>query len=125
MKRAPAAALATLLVLAGCTDLGLEGNIPLEEARHEPPADLVAAVHGRASAEDGDVVMAGRLWVPWGLPVDGELMDLRPVGSVHGVTLYARSWDRPPFDALFARQGVQWQGHAPVFTGTGANRYRD
>lgn len=117
MKRA--SAVLTLAVLAGCTDLGLEGNVPLEQARHAPPAELVAAVHGQAADAAEGVVMAGRLWVPWGLPVAGDRLELRPVGSVHGVTLHARAWDRPPFDALFAREAGEWQGHAPVIGGGG------
>ena len=116
MKRA--LAVLTLTALAGCTDLGLEGNVPLEEARHAPLSELVAAVHGQPDADEA-LVMAGQLWVPWGLPVPGDRLELRPIGSVRGVTLHARAWDRAPFDALFAPEAGEWQGHAPVIGGGG------
>lgn len=106
------------LLLAGCTT-GLDGAPPLEEAAHKTPPDLVAAVHARPVDTGEDVVVDGRLWVPWGKPTSSTPDDLRPVGSANGLTVYARSWDRSPYEALFAREGGTWQGYAPVLGQTG------
>lgn len=119
MTRASTILLAALL-LSGCSNMGLDaGPIPLEEARHAPPPELVAAVHARPADADETLVMDGRLWVPWGLPVTYEPATLRPVGSTHGITVYAYAWDRPPFDALFVPDGEKWQGHAVVIGRSG------
>lgn len=114
MKRARAVALAVPLVLAGCRDLGLEGNQPLETWETGALSELVASVHDhRAAAEP--VIVDGRLWVPWDRPQPLEADRLRPVGSYQGVTLHVRSWDRSPFDDVFAETVAgEWQGHAPV-----------
>lgn len=115
MKRARAAALAVPLVLAGCQDLGLEGNHPVQEAAQAAPSELVVAVRARPDAEVATVIVDGRLWVPWGRPEPLDPDGLRPVGSYQGATLYVRSWDRSPFDAVFAETVAgEWQGHAPV-----------
>lgn len=117
MRRAPTAALVALLAV-GCTDLGLEGNIPLEEAERKPPSELVAAVFGPTDAPAGELIADGRLWVPWGRPGAFDDADLRPVGSTHGLTVHARAWDRPPYDALFVpTDHAGWQGYAPVIGG--------
>lgn len=116
MKPVPTAiALAIVVALAGCKDMGLEGNIPLQEAEQMAPPDLVAAVHAPVREAPEPAILDGRVWVPWGLPRYMDAGDLRPVGSVHGVTLYTYSWDRAPYDALFSTTGLgEWQGHAPV-----------
>lgn len=115
MKRGRTAALAIPLVLAGCQDLGLEDNLPLQVAEHAAPSELVTAVHARATAEGEPVIVDGRLWVPWGRPEPLDPDRLRPVGSFQGETLYVRAWDRSPFDHVFAETVAgRWQGHAPV-----------
>lgn len=120
MTRAPAILLAALL-LTGCSNMGLDaGPIPLEEARQAPPPELVAAVHARPADADRTLVVDGRLWVPWGLPATYERAALRPVGSARGITVYAHSWDRSPFDALFAPADDAWQGYAAVIGDAGA-----
>ncbi|MGK7310748.1 MAG: hypothetical protein ACN0LA_00780 [Candidatus Longimicrobiales bacterium M2_2A_002] len=119
MTRAATILLAALL-LSGCSNMGLDaGPIPLEEARHAPPPELVAAVHARPADADATLVMDGRLWVTWGLPATYERATLRPVGSTHGVTVYAYSWDRPPLDELFVPAGEKWQGYAVVIGRSG------
>ena len=118
MKRATLAL--TALLVAGCgPDLGLEGTVPLEEARQAPPSELVAMVHAPPPVADEQIVVNGRLWVPWGLPVEMASDALRSVGSAHGTTVHARWWDRSPYDALFARHDGAWQGYAPVFGRSG------
>ncbi|MFW5947119.1 MAG: hypothetical protein ACOCUW_01390 [Gemmatimonadota bacterium] len=110
----PIAAIALVLALAGC-DTGLEGNVPLQEAEHGAPLPLVAEVHARPEAPAGEVIMDGRLWVPWGRPAEQDDGGLRSVGSSHGATVFARAWDRAPYDALFLRTDAgAWQGYAPV-----------
>lgn len=119
MTRASTILLAALL-LSGCSNMGLDaGPIPLEEARHAPPPELVAAVHAEPAEADETLVMGGRLWVPWGRPATYERTALRPVGSTHGVTVYAHAWDRSPLDALFVPAGEKWQGYAVVIGQSG------
>lgn len=123
MKRASTAiVLATIVALTGCRDMGLEGNVPLQEAEQMAPPDLVAAVHGPAQDTAEPVILDGRTWVPWGEPQAMSAGALRPVGSVHGTTVYVRSWDRSPYDALFTATGDgAWQGHAPVIGQSGGS----
>lgn len=115
------AAFALVTALAGCQDAGLEGNVPLEEAMNRPPSDLVAAVHAPAPTADGQLVVDGRLWVPTGTPLDLDAAGLRAVGSASGRTVHARTWDRPPYDALFTPVAPDaWQEWAPVIGRSGA-----
>lgn len=112
--------LSSAFLLAGCSNMGLdEGPIPLEEAMHAPPTELVVAVHSVPADADAEIVMDGRLWVPWGLPSERDRATLRPVGSTHGVTVFAYSWDRSPFDAVFTPGDDGWQGHAPIIGRSG------
>lgn len=132
MKRTGTIAAFTLVTaLAGCQDAGLEGNVPLEEAMNRPPSDLVAAVHAPAGTEDGQLVVDGRLWVPSGTPRSLDAAGLRAVGSASGRTVHARTWDRPPYDALFTPAADDtagaatsapdaWQEWAPVIGRSGA-----
>lgn len=119
------------LALVACRDLGLEDNVPLEEAMQQPPLDLVAAVHAPADGPE-PLIIDGRLWRPSGVPITTGTGELRPVGSAGGTTVYARSWDRPPYDEVFARidpagpdagtadDDGPWQPFAPVLGRSGA-----
>ena len=119
MKRVPVALLMTIS-LAGCTNLGLDGAPPLDEARSAPAPELVAEVHARPGSGT-EIVIDGTLWVPWGAPGEHDGTGLRAVGSTHGLTVYARGWDRAPFDALFAAEpSGAWQEYAPVIDGGSA-----
>jgi hypothetical protein len=128
MKRTTTLALAGALALAGCRDMGLEGNVPLAEAEQMPPSELVAAVHpARGAAEGHELILEGALWVPSGGPGALSSDALRPVGAAQGRTVYARTWDRPPYDELFTRvEGAagepgaaegDWQSYLPVIGG--------
>ena len=119
MKRALIPLLAGLLV-SGCGYLGLDDLAPLDEAERMAPTDLVAAVHAPPADAGAELVMAGQLWVPWGRATDRAERGIRPVGSTHGTTVYAHSWDRAPFDALFVATDGRWQGYAPVIGRPGA-----
>lgn len=126
--------LALATTLTGCLDLGLEGNVPLEEAVDRPASDLVTAVYGPAG-QSQQLVADGRLWVPAGLPQGRSGAGLRAVGAANGRTVFARSWDDAPYDALFTeltsdgasedigagpRADAEWQGWVPVSGRTGA-----
>ena len=101
MKRITIAALGLVVgSTAGCVDMGLGGNVPLEEAEDRPPTELVAAVHRPTEAVSERIIVDGRLWVPSGMPLTAEASDLQAVGSADGRTVYARRWDRAPYDAL-------------------------
>ena len=119
MKRVSTIALLTL-VLPACANLGLDELAPLDEAEHMAPSELVATVHAVPPSADREIVVDGRLWVPWGMPAEMDPAELRPVGSAHGTTVYAHAWDRSPYDALFVPQDGEWQRHAPVIGGAGA-----
>ena len=103
MKRRTTALLFGILAMAGCQDMGLEYNLPLEEATDRPPMALVAAVMAPAATADRQLIVDGTLWVPSGLPLALDQQEVQPVGSSGGETVYARSWDRPPYDELFTR----------------------
>lgn len=104
MKRNTIAALGLVAAAtAGCMDMGLEGNIPLEEAQARETSELVAAVRRPTGAAPIRFIVDGRLWVPSGLPLTLAMSELRAVGSGDGQTVYARHWDQAPFDALFVR----------------------
>ncbi|HUG40203.1 MAG TPA: hypothetical protein VMM12_06955 [Longimicrobiales bacterium] len=102
MTRITIAALALVAgATAGCRDMGLDGNIPLEEARARETSELVAATMRPRAAPAQRLVVDGRLWVPFGLPLTLDASDLRAVGSADGQTVHARRWDQAPYDALF------------------------
>lgn len=104
MKRITMAALGLVVgTTSGCIDMGLDGNIPLEEAQDRAPRALVAAVYRPVEAVPARVIVEGRLWVPSGLPLTLDASQLRTIGSAGGVAVHARSWDTPPFDALYVR----------------------
>ncbi len=117
MKRALVALLT--LALPACGSIGLDQVRPLEEATHAPPPELVAEVHALPPTADAEVIVDGRLWVPWGAPTEMDAAELRSVGSAHGMTVYARAWDRSPLDELFARHDGEWQRYAPVIGRSG------
>jgi hypothetical protein len=131
MKRTTILALVALAA-AGCVDLGLEGNIPEEEATVAPPSPLVAAVTATAGHEA--LIVDGRQWIPAGHPMAMGIQELVPVGSAMGSTVYARSWDSRPYDELFTRietvrqplelEAREWQRHVPVLGGAGAGAIR-
>lgn len=105
MKRMTIAVLGLVAgTVAGCKDMGLPGNVPLEEAQDRPPSALVAAVLAPVEAVNARIVVDGRLWVPSGQPLTVQESDLRAVGSATGRTVHARRWDASPYDALFVRE---------------------
>ncbi len=113
MKRCFALSL-VVLALAGCRDIGLDGNLPLAEAEHKTPRPLVAEVHAPPSNHAG-VILDGTRWLDTGLPVEIPARYLRQVGVGHGHPLYALRWDEPPFDRIYARVAAdRWQPHDPV-----------
>lgn len=128
MKRTAMTALMGAVVLVGCQDMGLPGNIPLEEAEQKPAPALAAAAHpAEGTTEAPKLVLDGTLWVPSGVPGTISEDALRPVGATQGRTVYARSWDRSPYGELFTRveagqatgSGAQadWQSYLPVIGG--------
>ena len=134
MKRITIAALGLVVgATTGCVDMGLEGNVALEEAQDRPPRDLVAAIYRPTETVSQRVIVEGRLYVPSGLPLTADQGDLRPVGSAAGGTVYARKWDSAPYDAVYmelpARATApsvtallnrgQWQELRPVTGRTG------
>lgn len=139
MKRIATLTCAALTVtVVGCVDLGLEGNVPVEESRAAQHSELVSAVYAPADPADPPIVVDGRLWVPTGRTITMSADALRPVGSSGGRTVYARPWDERPYGALFvsvprppaeaartAREAMdagqdQWQAYGPVTGRAGA-----
>lgn len=126
------------LVLGGCRDLGLPGNVPDEESRVQPPPDLVRDVIAQDREPAVRLVVDGRLWVPTGRPAPHAADALRPVGSAAGQTVYARSWDERPYQAIFTQVEMpalelaatpreamdagrqHWQEYAPVIGQSGS-----
>lgn len=115
MKRITIAVLGLVVgSVTGCIDMGLDGNIPLEEAEDRPPLDLVAAVYNPTESVSQRVIVDGRLWIPSGLPLTVARTDLRAVGTADGRTVYARSWDRPPYGALVMELPTEPRAMTPV-----------
>jgi hypothetical protein len=113
-RRRLVACAAVPCVLGACQDLGLPGNIPVEEARARTPTELVAEVRGPLDDAPAPLVVDGRLWVPDGEPRVRAGAELRPVGSVGGQTVYARSWDERPYSVVFTRVEVPAPADAPT-----------
>lgn len=123
MKRTPTIIFAGAIALAGCQDMGLEYNLPLEEAMERPPFALVAAVMAPSDVADMQLIAEGRLWVPSGLPQTLAADDLQPVGTSNGSTVYARAWDDRPHDELFTALPDQSPDGAATTAGAGGSRY--
>lgn len=135
MKRTLTLVLFGALALVGCRDMGLDENSPVEEAMARgASSELVAEVMVPTTTLQGQLIADGKLWVPHGLPLEAGAGDLRAVGSSGGETIYARSWDDPPYDELFTRVatgdaaagsgeatlgGESYQPYAPVIGGRG------
>lgn len=118
MERIRTMALFGVLALAGCQNMGLYDAGPEDEAVVAPPPELVAAVHTASPEMAGEpLIVDGRRWVQAGTPLALGEGDVRPVGSAGGLTVYARSWDEAPYDALFTRDGDRWFTYAPVLGG--------
>lgn len=104
-----------LVVLTGCRDVGLQGNVPLAEAEHKPLLPLQAEVYPAPEPGHAGVMLDGTRWIDAGLPVEAPARDMREVGQGHGHPLYALRWDEPPFDHIYARMADgRWQRHDPV-----------
>lgn len=124
MMRRSTIALLGVLALTGCKNMGLDYAGPADEAAVDSPSDLVAAVHERGAEHTSQgLIVDGRKWVSAGVPGPLPLgeEELRPVGSAAGSTVYARHWDRAPYDMLFTRvaESDAWQGHVSVTGGGG------
>ncbi len=137
MNRTPALVVALAAAsLAACKDVGLDTNIPVEEAATRPQSDLVAAVHAPPQPSVQPMVIDGRRWVASGFPLALDEDELQAIGAVNGATVYARKWDRPPYDAVFTLappsvasagttrleetvQPRRWLSYAPVDGRTG------
>lgn len=112
-SRGALAALAIIL-LAGCKDLGLRGNVPFAEARFKPLVPLLANDYPPPVPGRTGPVFDGTRWPDAGMPVRIPAQDLVEVGSAHGHPLYALRWDQPPYDRLYAKVARGWQPHLPV-----------
>lgn len=104
------------LTATGCENLGLYDAGAADEARQNPPSELVSAVIQPAPTENGrELVVDGRLWIASGRPVTLDPQDVRPIGSANGRTVHARGWDRPPYDEIFtSTDDERWLAYRPV-----------
>jgi hypothetical protein len=109
-----ALAVLAIVVLAGCKDVGLKGNIPLAEAQFKPLKPLLANDYPPPVPGHTGPLFDGTRWPDSGMPVRIPAQDLVEVGSAHGHPLYALRWDRPPYDRLYAKVAQGWQSHLPV-----------
>lgn len=116
MRRKYCSALAILavLVLAGCKDVGLKGNIPLAEAEFKPLKPLLANDYPPPKPGHTGPVFAGTRWPEAGMPVQIPDQDLVRVDSTSDHALYALRWDQPPYDRLYTKVTQGWQPHLPV-----------
>jgi hypothetical protein len=112
MKRIYGAALAlcSLLALSGCKDVGLEENVPVEQARVRPPKLEAVWITPESPGEPEEaaqaVAVAGSQWVPvaqWHTLPGGYV---RQVASVGGRPIYAFAWDEAPYSVLLSPEGA-------------------
>ena len=100
--------LAAIVPQSACRDLGLDGNVPLNEAENRRYR-YSTYESSEAVGEPGRTLpFNGRNWMA---SADVEPIPegiLREVGSASGTTLYAPVWEEPPFPHLysFARPGL-------------------
>lgn len=100
-----------IVALAGCKDVGLQGNIPLAQARVKPPPPLVAQTtpigpQVVAKGMPESVRLDSTTWAP--VSTTRHIMaadsDVHEVGTVGGMTFYALRWDSAPYDFLLAKK---------------------
>ncbi|MEJ2216658.1 MAG: hypothetical protein P8099_08580 [Gemmatimonadota bacterium] len=113
-KYSRALAVLAVIVLAGCKDVGLNGNIPLAQAQFKPLKPLLANDYPPATPGHAGPVFEGTHWPEAGMPVRIPAQDLVQVDSANDQVLYALRWDRPPYDRLYTRVAQGWQPHLPV-----------
>lgn len=120
MKRTGTWVVVGALALAGCQNMGLYDAGEEADAVVAQPSDLVAAVYGPADAwTTQTLIVDGLKWVSSGRPLALGEADVASVGSAGGQTVYARSWDSAPYDALFTRDDDgRWLSYQPVTGGT-------
>lgn len=107
MSRRPMIALLAVAATVACENMGLDYAGPADDAARRPPPALVAAVTPPPTPAGEGLIVDGRLWLPAGSPLALDEEDVRAVGSASGRTVYARAWDQPPYDRLFARDQRQ------------------
>lgn len=119
MERTRTMALFGVLALAGCQNMGLYDAGPEGEAVVASQSELVAEVHATLPDAAGPpLIVDGQPWLRSGTPLAMGDTEVRSVGSAGGMTVYARSWDQAPYDALFVRDaGGSWRTYAPVLGG--------
>lgn len=115
---APARLLALLFLagsLAACRDVGLEGNIPLEQAVQKENRYPLYEPAATGAPITSPVAHDGRNWLGGSatIPVPGRLM--QPVATVGGVELFTPVWSSPPHARYYARaEQDRWHVLAPV-----------
>lgn len=123
----PVVCIALFALASGCgPDLGLEGNLPADEAAMKEPKPLVLATL-RAEAPDRPEAFDfdDRRWVPHAMPWRGPVLPstLTSVGSTEGGTLLVARWDAPPYDRIFIRTADGGLQEFVPLLGVGAPRH--
>lgn len=97
------ALLIATMTLAGCRDLGLQGNIPLAEAENRQYRYATYEPSDEATRGPRLLPFESRMWITSAdiEPIPDRL--LRAVGEAAGTTLYAPVWSETPYVLLFAR----------------------
>ncbi len=101
-------AAAAALTLAGCKDVGLQGNVPLADAVDRAPKPLVQQTTPLHPAPAAGAPQAFRLDSATWVASDTELKvgdgDVHEVATVDGTAVYALRWDDSPYDRLLAKR---------------------
>jgi hypothetical protein len=108
------------LAAASCKDVGLQGNIRLDQAAEAAPPPLVTQTTpvGPQIAAPGmpeSVTLDSTAWAPVASDLKVSDSDVHAVGAVNGLTFYALRWDARPYDFLLAhRPDGGWQQYRRV-----------
>lgn len=110
-----ALAILATMSLAACRDVGLGGNVPLEEAENRQFRYSVYEMTEAAGHGANVLSFDNRSWMANATttPIPERL--LRVVGSADGVELFAPVWAEAPHVQLFTRAGAgTWHPVTPT-----------
>ncbi len=109
------AALLLVGAVLGCRDVGLQGNIPLQEAENRQYRYATYEMTEAAGHGANVVRFDARNWMASAVLERIPERLLRPVGDADGTPVFAPVWTEPPYASIYAPAGRgHWHTLRPI-----------